>query len=355
MPVESRYAGLFEQVMPSAAELVRARVRLHRKAIVIAVLVAASYWALVLAPVGLLLRLVAAAGIVVGLFATATCVMHDANHGAFARSPRLNRLAACTADLLGASSSIWRFTHNNLHHGNPNVVGVDPDIDQAPFGRLTPEQPWRRWHRYQHAYLWFLYGFLALRWFLYADLVELGRRRRHPSQGRSRRRDVAGVVTGKGVHLTWALLVPLALHRWWVVLAFYLVCSWLIGFALAIVFQVAHCNDRVAFAPETAARRGQDFASHQLTTTANVATDTSSASAVAAWFVGGLHHQIEHHLLPRLPHTAYAAVARRLREKCNEHALPYHVHTGFVAALASHARWLRLMSRPPDRPVALQS
>ena len=351
--VESPYAGLLEQLTPTPGELVRARARLHRKAVLVGALVVVSYWALVLAPGGVLLKLAAAAALVLGLFATATCVMHDANHGAFARNAHVNRLAAWTADLLGASSSIWRFTHNNLHHGNTNVVGVDPDIDQAPFGRLTPEQPWKWWHRYQHTYLWFLYGFLALRWFLYADYVELAKRHRHPGRTRSRTREIAGVITGKTVHISWAFLIPLAFHRWWVVLTFYLVCSWLIGFALALVFQLAHCNDLVAFTSSERPRRGEDFVAHQLRTTADVDTGANRTGALVAWFVGGLHHQVEHHLLPRLPHTAYAAMAQRLRTTCRERGVSYKVHRGFLSAIASHGRWLRAMARPPEMAAPL--
>jgi linoleoyl-CoA desaturase len=202
--------------MPTPAQIGRARARLHGTATIIVALVMASYGLLVLAHVGLMLRFVGALGLVVGLVATATGIMHAANHSAFSRSRTVNRAAALTADLLGASSSVWRRTHNNVHHGNTNVVGVDPDIDQAPFGRLTPEQPWKRWHRDQHVYLWFLYGFLGLRWFLLGDFVELARRRGRPDRHTDRRAfpgEVAGALAGKLLHLGWAVLVPLVLRR----------------------------------------------------------------------------------------------------------------------------------------------
>ena len=112
-------------------------------------------------------------GAVVALTAAATCVFHDANHASFSTSRSVNRLAGYTGDLLGASSWIWRFKHNNLHHGNTNMVGIDADIDQAPFARLAPDQPWRPWHRYQHFYMWALYGFLTLQWLLISDFVDL--------------------------------------------------------------------------------------------------------------------------------------------------------------------------------------
>src|SRR5512140_1092780 len=36
-------------------------------------------------------------------------VMHDANHGAYARSARVNRAWGLAADFVGASSYLWRF------------------------------------------------------------------------------------------------------------------------------------------------------------------------------------------------------------------------------------------------------
>src|SRR4029079_15300132 len=110
-----------------------------------------------------------AAVLVVAVTAVATCVMHDANHGSLTRSPRLNRVIGYSADLLGASSWMWRFSHNNLHHGNTNVDGVDSDISQAPWARRAPTQPCRRRHRYQHLYMWFLYGFLTIKWLVFGD------------------------------------------------------------------------------------------------------------------------------------------------------------------------------------------
>ena len=106
----------------------------------------------------------------------------------------------------------------------PTWSGIDADIDQAPFARLAPDQPWRPWHRYQHLYMWVLYGFLTLQWFLISDFVDLknhgiGHQRfaRQP-----RRRDIGMIAVGKMLHIGWAVALPLVYHRWWVVLTFYL-------------------------------------------------------------------------------------------------------------------------------------
>jgi linoleoyl-CoA desaturase len=332
---------------PDAEALHRATRRLHRKAMVIAGLALASYLGLMFFAHGPLVALPLAAVLVVALIATGTCVMHDANHGAFGPSARLNRTVAFSADLLGASSWLWRNKHNAIHHGNTNVVGVDTDIEQMPFARLAPAQPWRPWHKYQHVYIWALYGFLTAQWVLFSDFACLVSRRigSQPLHRRPRRRDVAYLLAGKVVHLAWAVALPLMFHRWWVVIAFYFGCSWLVGFVLAVFFQVAHCVDIVEFADEQAPRRGNDFVTHQLRTTANVDCRSSFLGRPVAWMMGGLHHQIEHHLAPGMPHSAYGAMGEQVRELCVTRGIEYRVHPGFWAALASHARWLRQMGR----------
>ncbi len=131
---------LTEAMRPTARELVVARRQLHVKAIVIAAAAIGSYWSLVMVPSPILLKLASAIVMIVALIAAATCVFHDANHASFSTSRTVNRLACYTGDLLGASSWIWRFKHNNLHHGNTNMVGIDADINQST-SRFTATPP----------------------------------------------------------------------------------------------------------------------------------------------------------------------------------------------------------------------
>ncbi len=345
-PIErSTPPTLTQSVMPTSAEISRARRRAQGKGVVIGALGLASYWGLVLASTSFAVRVACAFALVIAVVATATSVMHDANHSSLTGSARWNRVLGYSADLLGASSWLWRFKHNHLHHGNTNVVGVDNDISQSPFARLAPQQPWRPWHRYQHVYMWFLYGFLTIKWLVFADFSNLVRRRvgEQPLPRRPRRRDLALLLAGKAVHVSWALVVPLLFFPWWAVLAFYVVCSWLVGFSLAVIFQLAHCVDNADFSVADAPRRGADFEAYQLRTT----VDVDTRAPVLRWIMGGLDHQVEHHLAPRLPHTIYPLVARRLRQQCAERDITYLVHPSFWAGLCAHARWLKLMSLRP--------
>ena len=104
-------------------------------------------------------------------------VQHDGGHQAYSDHPWINRLMAMTLDLLGGSSYVWNHKHAIFHHTYVNILGHDSDIDLGFAGRLTPDQPWRWFHRWQHLYLWFLYGLLAIKWHLLSDFrnVLLGR------------------------------------------------------------------------------------------------------------------------------------------------------------------------------------
>lgn len=346
---QSAISSIWRSVQPTIEEVRNARRRLHAKAVGIFALVGISYWTLVVSDLALFIRLGAAAALVIALVAVGTSIMHDANHGSFSRHRWLNRTLAYTSDALGASSWLWRFQHNNLHHGNTNVVGFDADINLAPLARLAPSQAWQWWHRAQHVYMWPLYGFLALKNLLISDLFALVTRRlgHQPLQQPLRGRVIARIVAGKLGHLTWALAIPLLFNPWWAVLAFYLTCSWLVGLVLAVVFQLAHCVDVTEIVDADTPRRGDDFAAHQLRTTADIASSAPVFGHVFRWMVGGLDHQLEHHLAPRLPHTIYPQIAAKFRGACRDHGIGYHLHPGVWAAIRSHTRWLRLMSLRP--------
>ena len=341
--------SLTQAMMPTPAEIARGRRRLHWNSAFIAGLTIGSYYGLVFAPVGLLWRLVFAAALVVASVAIATSVMHDGNHAAFSTHARTNRIAGWSSDLLGASSYLWRFQHNTLHHGNTNVVGFDTDIDQMPFARLAPQQPWKPWHRYQHVYMWVLYGFLTLQWFVMSDYITLAKRTvgAHSLPKTPRRRDVALIVFGKALHLSWALVIPMLFHPWWSVLAFYVAISWSVGFLLANMFQLAHCVEEAEFCDPGVARRGSDFEAHQLRTTIDIRCNVPIVRSFVHWLMGGLDFQIEHHLAPKLPHTTLHLAAPRLRAACEERGLQYQQHPGLLAAVRSHGRWLRAMGRRP--------
>jgi linoleoyl-CoA desaturase len=67
-------------------------------------------------------------------------------------------------------------------------------------------------------------------------------------------------------------------------------------------------------------------------TTANFATH----SPLAAFFLGGLNRQIEHHLFPKVCHIHYGKIAKIVKSTALEFNLPYLENHTFSGALRSH-------------------
>ncbi len=137
----------------------------------------ASYLLLVFVVSTWWLALPLAVSLGVALAAIGFNIQHDGGHGAYSKHRWVNRLMASSLDLLGGSSYMWAFKHNTIHHTYPNITGYDDDINLGIFGRLSPHAKRFGFHRYQHYYLWLLYGFLPIKWQLYDDFhdVAVGR------------------------------------------------------------------------------------------------------------------------------------------------------------------------------------
>jgi linoleoyl-CoA desaturase len=345
---EPRTSAL-RSIMPTGDLIKRARRRLHLKSLCTMALFTVSYAVLVLLDTHWFVKVLAAVSLVHAILAIATGIMHDANHGAFSRRRGVNHIVSYSADFLGASSWLWRMNHNVSHHHWTNVVGHDDDIELAPFARLAPGQRLRPWHKYQHLYLWFLYGFLTLKWMFVGDFLSWSKNR-ESLKARSVHfwRDSAIMILGKLTHLTWALLLPMMLHPVHLVLLTYLLCSWVVGFALAVIFQLAHCVEGARFVLGDPGRLVGDTAmEHQLATTIDFDNHPRALRWYATWLLGGLDHQVEHHLAPRLPHTIYRSLAANVDSVCETMGWVRNRHRSLPAALAAHARHLYVMGRAP--------
>ena len=277
------------------------------------------------------------------------CVQHDGNHRAYSDRPWINKFAAATLDMMGASSYLWRYQHVVVHHTSPNVDGHDIDIELGSIVRVAPTQRRRWFHRWQHLYLWVLYGLTSIRWHLFADFRDVikGSMGTHRVQ-RPRGWDLAVFLGGKAASFALLLGIPMLFHAWWVVLLFYVLVCAVMGVVLSVTFQLAHCVDEAEFPlPEAGSNRmAHSWAVHQVETT----VDFARGSRFAAWFFGGLNFQIEHHLFPRICHVHYRAIAPIVEETCREFGIRYAVHDSLWAGLISHYRWLRQMGQPDPVP-----
>ena len=271
-------------------------------------------------------------------------VQHDGSHGSYSPHRRVNGLMAVALDLLGGSSYAWRLKHNLLHHTWPNQAGVDDDIDIGWLGRLSPAQPRLRPHRWQHFYLWPLYGFLTVKWQFLDDFRFLATGRIGGQQlARPRGADLAVFLGGKLAFFGWAFGIPLMVHPPGVVVAVYGLAAFVAGVTLSVVFQLAHCVPEAATPSPVST-----WAVRQVESS----VDFARGSRLLAWYLGGLNFQIEHHLFPQVCHLHYPGIAPIVEGLCRSSGVRYTAYPSFGSALRAHFLLLRQLGRGDAAAVA---
>jgi linoleoyl-CoA desaturase len=318
--------------------------RLGLKAIIITIWLAASYCLLVFGAETWWQAALLALSLGLAMAAVGFNIQHDGNHGSFSRYRGINRLTGAGLDLLGGSSYMWRLQHNVLHHSFTNLAGADHDIDTGGFGRLSPAQALKRFHRFQQFYLWALYATIVIKWQLFDDFHQWITGRLGPQRiRRPGKWELAGMLAGKAAFFFLAFVLPSFYHPFWTVLVVYAGAMMVVGFLLAVIFQLAHSVQEAAHPAYTeSARIPEEWAVHQVRTT----VDFARSNRFLAWYIGGLNFQVEHHLFPKISHVHYPAIAPIVEDVSRSFGVHYTVHPTLGAAVASHHRFLRQMGRP---------
>jgi linoleoyl-CoA desaturase len=122
-----------------------------------------------------------------------------------------------------------------------------------------------------------------------------------------------------------------------------LIVASVLGLVLSLVFQLAHCVQETKFSQSTTAESlfPLGWEAHQIEATANFACQCRWLT----WFVGGLNHQIEHHLFPGISHIHYPGLAPLVEEICRRHGVQYSVNESLWGALGSHYLFLRRLGQ----------
>ena len=301
---------------------------------VLLVFVASAWWQSV--PLTLLLALS-----VVGIGFN---IMHDGGHRAISRNRTINRLMAHSLDLVDGSSYLWHWKHDVLHHTYANITGHDMDVTLGALTRFTPHQPRYAHQRWQHWYVWILYGLLVIKWQFYDDIKVLLTGKIGPHRiPRPHGLKLATLILGKIVFVMLAFVIPLSLHTVWVFIPLYTLFAVVLGFVLSVVFQLAHVVEAASFpaVPGGGSSMHRSWAEHQVQTTVNFC----HGNRVVTCLLGGLNYQIEHHLFPGISHCNYPALSRIVKPACVEFGITYNEHASFWAGLCSHARWLKRLGK----------
>ncbi len=271
-------------------------------------------------------------------------VMHDGAHGSFSRKRWINDLAGVSINFLGANVFMWKTKHNVVHHSFTNVDGVDDDMNARPLLRLCPGQKLYKIHRFQHYYFLLVYSLLYIYWVFVTDYKKyiLGRVGITPLQKMSVS-DHVSFWSFKAIHLILFLIIPIYTLGFVPWLVGFLIFGTFTGIFLSVVFQLAHSVEEAEFPlPDKATNRLEnDWAVHQLKTTANFATQNK----VLSWLIGGLNFQVEHHLFPNISHVHYPAISKIIKKTCEEYNVPYLEHKKMRMAFVSHIHHLRGLGR----------
>ncbi|MFM7217819.1 MAG: fatty acid desaturase family protein [Bacteroidota bacterium] len=270
-------------------------------------------------------------------------IMHDGAHGSLSSHPLVNRIAALSLNMLGASSFMWNIKHNIIHHTFTNVEDHDDDILNQPFFRMSPTQPLNKMHRWQHLYWPIGYGLMYAAWIFFLDV------RKYLNRQIASRADIRipmsvhiGFWATKILYVLCFVVIPLQYYSVGEFLLGYLTYTFTTGIVISVVFQLAHTVEETTFAiaDQQSGTLDNDWARHQVMTTANFATK----NPVITWFVGGLNFQVEHHLFPRISHVHYPALSTIVQETCEKHGLNYLNQPSFFGAVQSHIRFLQRLS-----------
>ena len=283
-------------------------------------------------------------------------VMHDALHGSCSKYGFINNFLGSSMYMLGGNAFVWKIQHNIFHHTYTNIHGLDEDIKTKLVIRLSKYAPLQWIHRYQHVYVFFLYGFNTL-FFIISDLVKLLNYHRTGMIKRQKSAlhwELLRLFITKVLYLFMTVALPMLITPllWWQVLIGVLAMHFTAGYILTVVFQMAHIVEGVEQPLRNESGDIENaWAVHQLLTTANF----SRNNRLLNWYVGGLNFQIEHHLFPSVCHVHYPKIAKIVEQTAAEFELVYHVMPTLSSALQSHINMLKILGQSPDTKTAVST
>ena len=223
-----------------------------------------------------------------------------------------------------APASMWKHSHNELHHTYTNVIGKDEDLGYGIL-RVDADQPWEPMYLAQP--LWNLLNALVFQYsiaFYDLDLVGyLSDPEARTDEARERfRRDAPAVARKIGRHVLrdYVLHPLLSGPSWRSTATANLTANLARNLWTNTVIICGHFPEGVAtFATDSidGESRGEWYLRQML------GSGNLSGSPFFHLMTGNLSHQIEHHMYPDLPSNRYAEIAVRVREIMDRYELPY--------------------------------
>jgi len=278
---------------------------------------------------------------------------HDANHGGYSNSHRVNRIVGSIYDFIGVSSYLWRFRHNVLHHTYTNILGHDVEIHGNGLVRMSPSMEHKWYHKFQHIFIWFVYLFIPFYWSVAdVDLILFKGKYLDNTIPEPQPLEMIALLGFKLIWLGLFVGIPIAVG--------YSTPEAIIGFTITYmtyglwictVFMLAHVLEPAEFVqPDVETNTiGDEWAIFQVKT----AVDFAPNNWLLNWYLGGLNYQVVHHLFPHVCHIHYPKIAPILAEVCEEYGVKYNVYDTFWETIVANYRWLKKMGTAPSTATTL--
>ncbi|MGN6444099.1 fatty acid desaturase family protein [Amnibacterium sp.] len=245
------------------------------------------------------------------VFAQAGFLAHDAAHRQVFESGKRNEwFSRIVANLVVGLGYGWWMQKHTRHHGNPNTLGKDMDLDPNLIV-FTEEDAAARstgvgaWLRRRQGWL-----FLPAMTLTGLDLHVKTIRMLLSEESVKHRGVEALLLTVRLLGLPALLVLSAGPVIGLVALAVQVL---LFGFLLGGAFAPNHIG-----MPTIARTQKVDYLRRQVLTSRNI-----TGGPVVDFLMGGLNHQIEHHLFPSLPSANLRRARTMIREYCLEMGLPY--------------------------------
>ena len=249
-------------------------------------------------------------------------------------------------DLLGASTEVWKYQHNVLHHQYVNTPD-DPDVAAGfPLLRFHETQLYKWYHQFQFFYVLPLYTLTHFGILLHNLVVTLA-----PSVVHHMIPTLYGLPVSKRNYIVtrvpyfcifFGIPIMCMGHEWSVVLTMYVLFSLVIGFVAGLFFAASHISSKIDRQPKDPCLKSVGtFIAWQSSQSVNIHSD----SLIANVLFGGLNQQIEHHLLPSLDNLQLYHVSGIVRTFLCERGLAYNdcslydairMHLERISQLANH-------------------
>jgi linoleoyl-CoA desaturase len=262
-------------------------------------------------------------------------VMHEGGHNSFSKYHWLNVVSGHFLNIMGGNIDYWKIKHNINHHTYTNIEGLDSDIDIKPFMRIHNHQPLHWYHRFQHIYWVALYGISYIAWIFYDDFVKYFSGKISKGSQPEKMKFTQHIIfwSSKLFYVFINIILPVYMVGLVSTIIGFSIVVLICGLSISVVFQLAHVVEDTQFPlPNEKNKIEQEWAIHQISTTANFATK----NRVISWLLGGLNFQVEHHLFPKISHVHYPKVSILVKETCEEFNLRYIEYPSFFKAFRAH-------------------